>query len=190
MGGISVDARGRTSLTGLWAGGEVSSTGAHGANRLASNSLLEAVVYAARIAEDIGGSHDRCARPSAGDLNGSSKTAPCLHWTRQSLRAMMTSHLGVIRDGDRLAEAVRAFAGIERDTGSIALRNMATDGAAGRGVGMGAARKPRRALPHRLSNRETGAGASHHDDAGRGARDIAASLVRARAGAVTVEHAS
>ena len=56
MGGISVDARGRTSLKGLWAGGEVSSTGAHGANRLASNSLLEAVVYAARIAEDIGGS--------------------------------------------------------------------------------------------------------------------------------------
>ncbi len=56
MGGIAVDARGRTSLNGLWAGGEVSSTGAHGANRLASNSLLEAVVYAARIAEDIDGS--------------------------------------------------------------------------------------------------------------------------------------
>src|SRR5258708_38499579 len=55
MGGISVDARGRTSLSGLWAGGEVSCTGAHGANRLASNSLLEAVVYAARIAEDIEG---------------------------------------------------------------------------------------------------------------------------------------
>src|ERR1700754_1843309 len=55
MGGIAVDAHGRTSLKGLWAGGEVSSTGAHGANRLASNSLLEAVVYAARIAEDING---------------------------------------------------------------------------------------------------------------------------------------
>src|SRR5207253_7010309 len=55
MGGIAVDERGRTSLRGLWAGGEVSSTGAHGANRLASNSLLEAVVYAARIAEDING---------------------------------------------------------------------------------------------------------------------------------------
>src|ERR1700742_1825183 len=55
MGGIAVDARGRTSLRGLWAAGEVSSTGMHGANRLASNSLLEAVVYAARIAEDIAG---------------------------------------------------------------------------------------------------------------------------------------
>src|SRR6202040_4359104 len=55
MGGIAVDTHGRSSLQGLWAGGEVSSTGAHGANRLASNSLLEAVVYAARIAADIAG---------------------------------------------------------------------------------------------------------------------------------------
>jgi L-aspartate oxidase len=53
MGGILTDACGRTSLDGLWAAGEVSSTGAHGANRLASNSLLEAVVFSARIAEDI-----------------------------------------------------------------------------------------------------------------------------------------
>ena len=43
-----------------------------------------------------------------------------------NLRAMMTSHVGVIRDRDRLAEAVRSFAAIERDTGNIALRNMAT----------------------------------------------------------------
>ena len=53
MGGILTDASGRSSLDGLWACGEVTSTGAHGANRLASNSLLEAVVFAARIAEDI-----------------------------------------------------------------------------------------------------------------------------------------
>ena len=125
MGGISVDARGRTSLKGLWAGGEVSSTGAHGANRLASNSLLEAVVYAARIAEDIGGSKiaapGRSLHASIAPRNGA---MPPL--AEQNLRAMMTSHVGVIRDRERLAEAVRHFAAIERDTGNIALRNMAT----------------------------------------------------------------
>ena len=55
MGGVLVDADGRTSLDGLWAAGEVTSSGVHGANRLASNSLLEAVVFAGRIAESIKG---------------------------------------------------------------------------------------------------------------------------------------
>jgi L-aspartate oxidase len=125
MGGIAVDARGRTSLTGLWAGGEVSCTGAHGANRLASNSLLEAVVYAARIAEDIAGYATTAPSrsPTAVVIPRNCAMPPL---TEKNLRAMMTSHVGVIRDGDQLAEAVRSFAAIERDTGNIALRNMAT----------------------------------------------------------------
>ena len=125
MGGIAVDAHGRTSLKGLWAGGEVSSTGAHGANRLASNSLLEAVVYAARIAEDIAGS--TIAAPAslpAALVVPRNCALPVL--AEKNLRATMASHVGVIRDGEQLAEAVRAFAAIERDTGNIALRNMAT----------------------------------------------------------------
>ncbi|HEX7183521.1 MAG TPA: L-aspartate oxidase [Thermoanaerobaculia bacterium] len=65
MGGIAVDARGRTSLPGLWACGEVASTGVHGANRLASNSLLEALVFGARVAEDL-----RMSSPSPGDGRG------------------------------------------------------------------------------------------------------------------------
>jgi L-aspartate oxidase len=53
MGGIAVDLHGRTSLPGLWACGEVAATGIHGANRLASNSLLEALVFGRRVGEDL-----------------------------------------------------------------------------------------------------------------------------------------
>ena len=55
MGGIKTNNDGKSSLEGLWAVGEVASTGIHGANRLASNSLLEAVVFGARVANDIKG---------------------------------------------------------------------------------------------------------------------------------------
>ncbi|MCP3406101.1 L-aspartate oxidase [Bradyrhizobium sp. CCGB01] len=125
MGGIAVDARGCSSIDGLWAGGEVSSTGAHGANRLASNSLLEAVVFAARIAEDIAGRTipapaqlpDALVTPRGAALDASAVTR---------LRTMMSTHVGVIRNGDGLAEAVRSFAATEREAGNITLRNMAT----------------------------------------------------------------
>jgi L-aspartate oxidase len=125
MGGIAVDRHGRTSLKGLWAGGEVSSTGAHGANRLASNSLLEAVVYAARIAEDIDGQDfgARAAHPAHPSIPRNCAMPPLVE---TNLRQTMSSNVGVIRDAEKLAEAVTAFAAIEKDTGNIALRNMAT----------------------------------------------------------------
>jgi L-aspartate oxidase len=124
MGGIAVDARGRSSIDGLWAGGEVSATGAHGANRLASNSLLEAVVYAARIADDIAGR----AVPSPArspDAWVASRAGPLDAATVKRLRSMMSARVGVIRDGDGLAEAVHHFAMLEREAGNNVLRNMA-----------------------------------------------------------------
>ena len=170
MGGIAVDAKGRTSLRGLWAGGEVASTGAHGANRLASNSLLEAVVFAARIAEDIGG--EAIAAPA--------KLPPVLVVPRncampalaeKNLRAMMSSHVGVIRDSERLEEAVRNFAALERETGNIALSNMATTALLVAASAWITTRKPRRTLSLRLSRRGAAARPSHHDHARRRSRN-------------------
>jgi L-aspartate oxidase len=125
MGGIAVDLFGRSSLKGLWAAGEVSCTGAHGANRLASNSLLEAVVFAARIAEDIGG-RDFGINAGLFDPMPMARNAPLNPAQETELRQLMSSTVGVIRDGDRLTAAVRRLAEIEAYAGSAALLNMAT----------------------------------------------------------------
>lgn len=109
MGGILTDAQGRTSLDGLWAAGEVTSTGAHGANRLASNSLLEACVFAARIAEDIQG---LLPTPRQMDWAGRSEDSDDVVTVEDSpplkrLREIMSAHAGVIRDRDGLLAAIR-----------------------------------------------------------------------------------
>jgi L-aspartate oxidase len=125
MGGVLTDANGRASLDGLWAAGEVASTGAHGANRLASNSLLEAIVFAARIAADIRG---LLPQPSSAPLP---EMEPDLFATEKSasgeagIRALMQEHVGVIRNAGGLAHALGALAEIER-THTGDLRNMAT----------------------------------------------------------------
>jgi L-aspartate oxidase len=128
MGGVLTDATGRTSLDGLWAAGEVASTGAHGANRLASNSLLEAAVYAARIAEDIGGQLPIAQTHGWPGAAPREETLPATEPARErTLRKLMTAHVGVIRDGTGLARALSEIAAMERECTAIpALRNMAT----------------------------------------------------------------
>jgi L-aspartate oxidase len=126
MGGIATDARGQTSLDGLWAIGEAASTGLHGANRLASNSLLEAVVFAARVARDVGDVDPVPASEPQGCEHVETASAPTSPSTEQALRSLMAADVGVIRDGDGLARALATIVAIERETSSPRLRNMAT----------------------------------------------------------------
>ena len=123
MGGVRVDATGRSSLAGLWAAGEVASTGAHGANRLASNSLLESVVYAGRVAADIAGSPSRPPPRLTTDEAGGG-FAVLRH--ARDLRTLMAAHVGVVRSRDGLARALREIAAMERRAGCPAMRNMVT----------------------------------------------------------------
>jgi L-aspartate oxidase len=125
VGGIAVDARGRSSLAGLWAAGEVASTGAQGANHLAGNAMLEALVFAARIADELGGRTPPAAGPlRTFDLVDSQGPLP--PFAEKNLRELMSAQVGVVRDGERLAEAVLALARLERESSNLTLRNMAT----------------------------------------------------------------
>jgi L-aspartate oxidase len=105
MGGIAVDAQGRSTLPGLWAVGEVACTGLHGANRLASNSLLEALVFAPRVAADILDHSDAPALVPAAEL---AVAQADLHdqATLGRLRALMSRYVGVERDAEGLSSAI------------------------------------------------------------------------------------
>ncbi|MDH3190731.1 MAG: FAD-binding protein, partial [Acidimicrobiia bacterium] len=104
MGGIDADFNGRTSRPGLWAVGECSSTGVHGANRLASNSLLEGLVFGARVAVDVidnmvAPGKDPMAPKEAFDLP--LIAGPALEHMRQ----LMWDRVGLVRTGSGLWEA-------------------------------------------------------------------------------------
>lgn len=110
MGGIAVDADGRSSLGGLWAVGECASTGLHGANRLASNSLLEALVFGMRVAEDVRGT----IAPQSASGNAPSPARFSALPPPPMLREAMTRLVGLERDENGLREALSVIAGIER----------------------------------------------------------------------------
>ncbi|MCP4385462.1 MAG: L-aspartate oxidase [Hyphomicrobiales bacterium] len=109
MGGILTDASGRSSLDGLWACGETASTGAHGANRLASNSLLEAVVFAARVAADIAEHYPVPEVMRSVTIDGDETAYDADSDAVAVLRQTMARHVGVVRDRDGLIEALRTL---------------------------------------------------------------------------------
>ena len=126
MGGIKVDQNGRTSLPGLWACGECASTGAHGANRLASNSLLEALVFGARIAEHIDFTVPvRAASSPQPPMLAPSTTIQQVMPAMQKLRDCMAHHVGVVRTRESLKKAFMQLFRLERiASGTPDLSNM------------------------------------------------------------------
>jgi len=130
MGGIAVDGRGRASLPGLWACGEAACSGLHGANRLASNSLLDGLVFGARVAEDVRGAlGDRAGAAGAAgadESDGSYRSHRSYgsyetHWLAEArpvlpqdpllsaIRQAAWRGAGVVRDAAGLREATAVF---------------------------------------------------------------------------------
>jgi L-aspartate oxidase len=114
IGGVTVDLEGRTTVPGLWGAGEVTSSGLHGANRLASNSLLEGLVYGAHAGEGA----SRAALEIEDDFHAlllENPQAPepveplDLADIRNSLKSLMWRDVGVRRDRAGLAEALRTI---------------------------------------------------------------------------------
>ncbi|ARE42314.1 L-aspartate oxidase (plasmid) [Rhodovulum sp. P5] len=117
MGGVATDLRGRCSLPGLWVCGEAAATGLHGANRLASNGLLEALAMGRAAAADLAAELGACMAADAPQI--------ALHWqaggppapdpeTVQALRRVMTDHVGVLREAGGFAMRWRRLPALRR----------------------------------------------------------------------------
>jgi len=115
MGGVATDRSGRSSLPGLWACGESAATGLHGANRLASNGLLEALVFARLAADDIARDLPKGAAPPVPlDFPAGGAAVDPAQVAR--LRRVMTDHVGVVRDGAGLRHSLDEIAALAAES--------------------------------------------------------------------------
>ncbi len=132
MGGVRTDLHGRTTLKGLYAAGEVSCTGVHGANRLASNSLLEGLVFGARAGEAAIADNYKLQitnfkeiedqRPKTKDQNAEGIATA----VKKRVKRVMWERVGILRDKDSLQRALNEFGQIEQATLSVSSRNFVT----------------------------------------------------------------
>jgi L-aspartate oxidase len=110
MGGVQADARGRTDVAGLWACGEAACTGFHGANRLASNSLLEAASFGGRVAEDIKNDLSFPRKRESSCVASATHMSPSFPKPTPEetnlIRSTMSDCVGVIRDKAGLTRAI------------------------------------------------------------------------------------
>ncbi|MER6712892.1 L-aspartate oxidase [Streptomyces sp. NPDC000877] len=122
-GGVRTDSHGRTTVPGLYACGEVACTGVHGANRLASNSLLEGLVYAERIAADIaaGGLHARVPQPLP---HPETPEHPLqTPEARFTIQRIMTNGAGVLRSAESLSQAADRLQQLHTDARDALAEN-------------------------------------------------------------------
>lgn len=126
MGGVITDAAGRTNVNGLWACGEVACTGLHGANRLASNSLLEAVVFGRRIARNIAGRSSPLRATSSPQYAVPQQLGEGKNLSVQ-IRTIMSAYSGVLRNRAGLEKAVAQLSSLtEQSDMALAALMIAT----------------------------------------------------------------
>ncbi len=132
MGGIRTDLWGRSTVPGLYAAGEVSCTGVHGANRLASNSLLEGLVFGARSGEAAVADSLKSNVQSPKSSDKRPWTLDLAPWTsistavKKRVKRVMWERVGILRERESLVRAIREFEQIESSNLSTSSRNFVT----------------------------------------------------------------